>query len=687
NTAFGRPTQDGIYVLNADASENMFTDAGKDWPGGLATGAMKSHIGPDDHLYVVEFFNDRIYEFNDAMTSTTEVVGDANRTTGQWIEGVWVEGTQAAGNRVIYAVNSRYTDARRGLIRYELGSAATASGTGTQYIGPTYFDYYPRDVGRDASGNWYMNQFRSSPNQAPALTKFLDSATLPINTAAWELDKANTIYTGAFGLDILDSRGWVAYAHYYSGEFLIFNMSDGSPVTRIDAGSRLREVAFDAAGNIYTVDNLTEWLRIWSPPDGPNSMSTTTKDEVSITNGTGGPVITSEPVDASFCASSPQASFSVGATGTNLTYQWKLEGVPLTDGTNADGVVVSGANQATLSLNNVPTSYNNATLTVVVCEATGVWVSKPVQLRIGASFIQPPFPQVACVGDDVVFKVIVAGSGTINYQWQSDNKGDGNFVDIGENSDTLVLNGVLAAMSGNRYQVIVNDACNTPITSPPVTLTVRSGPAIAAVAFDVSIAKGSNYTIISNVVVTGTPHYQWKKVVGDQLVNVGTDQGIYQITGATCADAGSYRLEVTDDCGTTLSQGDGGTAVITVTTSDPETCGNGTDDDCDGLIDCADSACSELPECQPCNTPWADAAGATGVGLLMGDGDVDSADFGHFQFCFTGSAGNIPAGAEYAYCECFDRNNDGDVDLDDLAAFTKCVSGPAIAWAPSEDCP
>ncbi|MEJ5296946.1 MAG: PEP-CTERM sorting domain-containing protein, partial [Armatimonadota bacterium] len=67
--------------------------------------------------------------------------------------------------------------------------------------------------------------------------------------------------------------GWVAYGHYNTGEVFIFDMNTGAFIDSFDAGSRIRDIAFDAAGNLYTVDNLTEWLRIWSPA-GANSFTT-----------------------------------------------------------------------------------------------------------------------------------------------------------------------------------------------------------------------------------------------------------------------------------------------------------------------------------------------------------------------------------------------------------------------------
>ena len=77
---------------------------------------------------------------------------------------------------------------------------------------------------------------------------------------------------------------------------------------------------------------------------------------------------------------------------------------------------------------------------------------------------------------------------------------------------------------------------------------------------------------------------------------------------------------------------------------------------------------------RPCPKPFADADG---------DNDVDQADFGAWQACYSGDA--IPAAEN---CLCFDRDyggqGDGDVDGLDLIAFTKCFSGPMIP--PSAEC-
>ena len=77
----------------------------------------------------------------------------------------------------------------------------------------------------------------------------------------------------------------------------------------------------------------------------------------------------------------------------------------------------------------------------------------------------------------------------------------------------------------------------------------------------------------------------------------------------------------------------------------------------------------------PCAVPFADADK---------DGDVDQADFGAFQACFSGEASPANPVEITGLCRCFDRDNDGagdgDVDATDFIAFWNCFTGPTIKW-------
>lgn len=680
-TVSGRACLDGIYVMYADTSpvsETPYT-GGVDWAsdGANYTAPWKSNIGPDDHLYVSNFNADLIYEFNGDMSVATQLIDATNKTSGQYAESVVVTGTQAGGDRKIYLTNSNYNDtARKGLVMYNLGANATATSgdTGTQYIGPGYFAFYPKDFARDSIGDWYTVQYRYTPGQAPPISKFLDG-TPPLNSPVWE---ASSAYTGAYGLDIYEPKGWVAYGQYYTGFVYIFDMATGAYVGEFDAGSRIRDLAFDAVGNIYTVDQVTERLRIWSPPDGVNSMDIATGEVALNKSGAGGPTITDQPDDVVVCVTGT-AQFSVGAAGTNLTYQWKKNGVELVD----DGVNVTGATTANLTLNNVQEADRSAAITVRVCDDNGVVVSNPAVLGVGVSFLQAPLSQIVCVNSNATFLVNVAGKGTISYLWEKDTAGDNVFVSIdGATGNSVTLSNVQVADNRTQIRCKVTDDCGT-VISPTAVLTVHVGPVVGLVAFSYVTpgpfapgARAIMYCTTSGAV--GPVSFQWRKD-GVDLVDSdrisGSQTAELTITGLQCGlDNGTYSVVVKDDCGEPgiwsyeVPGAPNGVAVLTVG-GGPEVCGNGLDDDCDGLTDCDDPDCDNDPNCvPPCPVPFAD---------VDGDEDVDQTDFATLQFCFTGQDVAIPA-ANVDLCRCLNWDGDLDVDGDDVSKFEACASGPGV---------
>jgi len=259
-TGAGRSTPEGLYALRADGVAAGFGTAGVTWGGTL--GPFKSSVGQDGRLYVADLSNDLCYDVSPDLQSAVQLIDASNKTTGQYVNSIYVEGTQAAGNRKIYLVNGNYNDAtRKGLISYTLDGNATAAANdkGTQIVGPSvWYGYYPYDVARDSSGNFYMNTYRSTANQAPPIMKF-DAA----GNKLWE---ASMSYAGGpYGIDIDETSGRVAYIAYDNGIVYFFDMNTGAFIESFDAGTRGREVAFDPAGNLITVDNTVEYARFWSP--------------------------------------------------------------------------------------------------------------------------------------------------------------------------------------------------------------------------------------------------------------------------------------------------------------------------------------------------------------------------------------------------------------------------------------
>ena len=358
-SGFGRAVLDGIYKLKADCSDDGFTTGGITWP--TDSSPWKSCIGPDGHLYVSDWGNDLAFEFNDDLTVATQLVDATNKTSAQFVNSILVSGTGA--DRKLFLVNGNYNDTtRKGLIMYDLGTntRVPVGNTGTQYIARSYFTHYPWDVARDSAGDWYIQQYNGNPSRSAPMTKFKDQLPLPldIGDVLWEVPSVNY---AAYDIDICEPKGWAVYGNYYTGVVFIYSMADGSYIGEFDAGSRLRAIAFDAAGNLVTVDNIDEWLCVWSPGDGANSFTTESYFTFDVA-GTPQTVTVNATPPAGGTATGggtffPEQSVTVTAS-ENVGY--KLQ--KWTDG--------SGTQMSTSEVYTFPMPYNDLTLNAVFVTST-----------------------------------------------------------------------------------------------------------------------------------------------------------------------------------------------------------------------------------------------------------------------------------------------------------------------------
>jgi len=387
-TVAGRSTPSGIYVLRADGvAEGGVQTGGVNWSAIGNSSPWKSNIGPDDHLYVADFSNDLAYEFNDDLSVATQLIDASNKTTSpspQYVESVWVEGTQAGGDRAIYTVDSNYYDTgRKGLIRYDLGAnaTATASDLGTQIIGPSYYTYYPKDVTRDSSGNWYLNQYRATAGQAPAIDKF-DGTIVPNNTPIWST--ASTPYTYTYGIGLNEVRGSVAVGSVVNATVWFFTMSTGDFLESFDAGGIVGDLAFDAVGNLVTVDNNQEYARFWDP--GGFTIATTSSDgTLDLFTPSANVSVTATTDTTSMDTTQPPGVFTVtrsGSTAGTLTVDYELSGTA-TNGTHY--VTLPGS--VTFDV-----GASSTNIDVVAIPVTPAGPTRSVALTLLGSELYTPYP-------------------------------------------------------------------------------------------------------------------------------------------------------------------------------------------------------------------------------------------------------------------------------------------------------
>jgi gliding motility-associated-like protein len=242
-----------------------------------------------------------------------------------------------------------------------------------------------------------------------------------------------------------------------------------------------------------------------SATDNCGNPSSVTSNQVPLAPGQ--PVaITTQPADAEACFGT-NASFSVAATGTNLSYQWQFS----TDGGTSFSNLPFETSQV-LNLNNLSVNSNGYQYRAVVTGACSVETTNAAVLTVAdkAIIVTQPQSQITCAGGAVTFESTVTGL-NLSYQWQVSTDGGTSFTKVnGATATSLTLSNTLATMNGSQYRLVVSGGCGPDVTTNMVTLTVNSLPAITAQPAPVAVCQGSNAAFYTNA--TGTAiSFQWEE--------------------------------------------------------------------------------------------------------------------------------------------------------------------------------
>lgn len=244
-----------------------------------------------------------------------------------------------------------------------------------------------------------------------------------------------------------------------------------------------------------------------------------------------GPGITTQPQSASVC-SGESVSFSVVASGTGLTYQWRRNGVNIPGATG----------QSYTDLDVQPADAGN--YDCIVSNSCGSTTSDTAVLTVTESvnFVTHPQSQSVCAGTGVGFSVSVTGGAPVTYQWQR------NGVNIpGAIGPTY---NVLSASQSNAgtYRCVVTNPCGT-FNSNNAVLTVTDEAYIVTQPTSQSACLGGSATF--TVVADGTnPSYQWR-FNGSNIP--GATSASYTDNNVQPGDAGNYDVVVSNSCGTETS--------------------------------------------------------------------------------------------------------------------------------------
>ncbi len=242
------------------------------------------------------------------------------------------------------------------------------------------------------------------------------------------------------------------------------------------------------------------------------------------------PVITAQPLPVSVVQGSP-ATFTVGATGVGLTYQWQNGTTDIPGETGPDYTIPSAmpadaGNYRCAVTNIVGTKYSNpASLTVIV----------PPTINT------QPLDVLANAGSAASFTVDAAGGG-LSYQWQKDG-----LPVLGATGATLAFASISPTDEGDYVCAITNAA--GAIATLPATLTIVTAPVLLSPP--VSVTSGIGQSVSFSVAAAGAAlQFQWQH---DQSDIGGANASTYLISPVGAGDAGRYRCVITNTAGSVTS--------------------------------------------------------------------------------------------------------------------------------------
>ncbi len=270
------------------------------------------------------------------------------------------------------------------------------------------------------------------------------------------------------------------------------------------------------------VDNLGTPVSVVDDIDGDARHATTPDRGADEFNFCQLPDVTLQPTNQLNVCVNSTVNFTTTVTGlAPITLQWQESTNGGTTWSNlANTGIYSGTSTNTLTLTGVTNGLNNNQYRLFLTNSCGIDSSNAANLTI----IQSPvitlyspltFVNTICSGN-TSFQVTATGT-SLSYQWQvsTDNGTTWNNVTnvapySGATSNQLSISNIPPPnLDGNKYQVIITDACSNTITSNVGTLNVGVANITVQPPLTQTACEASNATI--SVTATGSSTtYQWQ---------------------------------------------------------------------------------------------------------------------------------------------------------------------------------
>jgi predicted outer membrane repeat protein len=266
----------------------------------------------------------------------------------------------------------------------------------------------------------------------------------------------------------------------------------------------------------------------------------TTTSNAAIVALNGAPTIATQPANQTAFIGKP-FSLTVTAQGQQLTYQWQKS--------NGSAYVnISGATASSYTVTSAQAS-DAGSYQVIVTNPSGSVTSSAATVTVNGppAITTQPAAQTTLFTTQTLNLSVVASGVSLTYQWFL-----GGAVIAGATGSTYTVASAQSTDAGTYYVIVTNGAGAVQSANAVVTI---NGPATIT-SQPVNTTIYATQTLMLSVTATGQSlSYQWQKQgASGTYANIsGATSSTYSNPNATTADAGVYRVQVSNPGGTTNS--------------------------------------------------------------------------------------------------------------------------------------
>ncbi len=230
----------------------------------------------------------------------------------------------------------------------------------------------------------------------------------------------------------------------------------------------------DVAALAYTTDNS-----LWIAGSFTTFNGFASGGVVKLQGSVGDPGIVNQPVRTDVNVGG-EATLAVGATGTNLTYQWFKDGDALSNDTR-----ISGSTTAILAITGlIPSDDDTYTVQVTGGTPAATATSAAAKLNVLAAPVvaSSPASVTPALGSTITLAADVLAASPADYVWTRDGvviRDGGRYS--GATTGTLVISGANSADNGAYSLTVTNDLDD--VTTTPATVTVAQTPSALFTGF------------------------------------------------------------------------------------------------------------------------------------------------------------------------------------------------------------